>query len=208
MFRAVLVVIGALAVTTFAAAHDDFGENNPGSTSTKCIKAPDSEMSEILAGQQKFDSFIEQCKGYGIEEKWCDQLTHPNKASKATFNCTYGEKTPHILIHPDESTWISAFKAAKLVQRLNSENIHVVEIYNWWRPGQYNKNVGGSKIRHPFAVSVDIRMNSMQDMEAAHKKLCGWRKKGDLRALGYYGNTGLHLGIDDEVPNTWGKDCK
>jgi|JI10StandDraft_1071094.scaffolds.fasta_scaffold93327_5 hypothetical protein len=206
MFKAVLVVIGTLAVSTFAVAHDDFGENNPG-TVTKCQKAPDSEMTEILSGQQKYDSFIEQCKGYGIEQKWCEQLTHPNQNSKAKFECTYGDKVPHILIHPDESTWINAFKAAKLVQRLIQENIRVVEIYNWWRPAQYNKNVGGSKTRHPFAVSVDIRMSSKPAMEAAHKKLCAWRKKGDLRAIGYYDNTGLHLGIDDEVPNTWGKSC-
>ena len=141
MFRGTLVVCWMLTMSAFA--HDALEETYPTENCVKITKASDSEKSEILAGQQKYNSFIEQCREYGIEQKWCEQLTHPNRNSKAIFHCTYEKNTPHILIHPDESTWINAFRAAKLVQRLNSENLPVEEIYNWWRPEQYNKNVDG-----------------------------------------------------------------
>lgn len=36
---------------------------------------------------------------------------------------------------------------------------------------------------------------------------CQYRKNGRLRALGYYAGTGLHLGVGDTNPNTWGKAC-
>jgi hypothetical protein len=83
----------------------------------------------------------------------------------------------------------------------------VALIYNWWRPEPYNKNVGGAPGRHPFGTSVDVRMETMSDMETAFVQLCKWRKAGELRAVGYYGSTALHFGIGDHTGNTWGKDC-
>jgi len=191
-------------LSTVVSAHDRCDDIMPSNNPSKASQA---ELDEVLQGIQKYSTFIEQCLANGIQKKWCEQLTHPNVNELRKFEITYGKDVPHTLIHPDESTWVHAFKAAKLVQRLLSENIQVVEIYNWWRPSQYNKNVGGSPTRHPYGVSVDIRMSSKQQMEKAHTLLCKWRKKGELRALGYYGNTGLHLGIDDEAANTWGKSC-
>jgi hypothetical protein len=44
-------------------------------------------------------------------------------------------------------------------------------------------------------------------MEKAFSQLCKWRAQGRLRAVGYYGSTGLHFGIGDKTANTWGKSC-
>jgi len=188
-----------------ASAHEELEEMD---APVQCKRASLSEIEEVKSGNQKYSAFIEQCKTHNIDQKWCEQLTHPNQNEISKFKCTYGNEFEHRLIHPDESTWENAFRAAKIVQRLITEQIKVVEIYNWWRPEVYNRNVGGSPLRHPHGVSVDIRMSSVSEMEKAHKKLCEWRKKGEIRAVGYYGSTGLHVGVADEWANTWGKPCK
>jgi hypothetical protein len=95
----------------------------------------------------------------------------------------------------------------KLVTELEAKGIRVYQIYNWWRPEPYNANVGGAAGRHPYGTSVDVRMASMGDMEKAFSQLCKWRSQGRLRAVGYYGSTGLHFGIGDKTANTWGKSC-
>ncbi|MES2856665.1 MAG: hypothetical protein V4692_12415, partial [Bdellovibrionota bacterium] len=111
------------------------------------------------------------------------------------------------LIHPDESTWDFAIDAVKLVRELENMGLAVCRIYNWWRPATYNANVGGAAARHPFGTSIDVRFCTRRDQIKAHTALCALRAEGRLRALGDYGGTGLHLGVGDTRPNTWGEPC-
>ena len=172
-----------------------------------CKRATNSQIAKIKQGNSKFDEFMKGCWAATGNSRWCEQLTRPNPSSRSTFLCTYGEDLPHRLIHPDESTWKNAYQAVKLVEELGSKGIEVSQIYNWWRPEPYNANVGGAAGRHPYGTSVDVRMSTVAHMKKAHTQLCKWRKAGRLRALGYYGSTGLHFGIGDRTPNTWGKGC-
>jgi hypothetical protein len=172
-----------------------------------CRPAGASQLEEIRRGQEKYKPFMEACLHKTRQSRWCEQLTRPNPSSRSTFICTYGSDVPHQLIHPDERTWDHAIQAVRLIQGLEGMGISIAQIYNWWRPEPYNRNVGGAAGRHPFGTSVDVRFASLQDMEKAHQQLCRWRSQGHLRALGYYGTTGLHLGVGDHTPNTWGKAC-
>ncbi len=172
-----------------------------------CTKATAAQIAVINRGNKKYDKFMKGCWGATNNSSWCEQLTRPNPSSRSIFVCTYGADQPHRLIHPDESTWKNAFGAVKLVEELEAKGMSVQQIYNWWRPAPYNGNVGGASGRHPYGTSVDVRFTNLGAMERAHKQLCTWRAQGRLKALGYYGSTGLHFGIGDQTPNTWGKSC-
>jgi hypothetical protein len=172
-----------------------------------CTRASARNIATVDEGNAKADRFLKQCAAATKNSRWCSQLTRPNPSSKSTFACTYGDNQKHMLIHPDEKTWPNAFKAVVLVEELGAKGIKVAQIYNWWRPQPYNANVGGAAGRHPFGTSVDVRMATLSDMEKAFKELCKWRKAGRIRAVGYYGSTGLHFGIGDKTANTWGKSC-
>lgn len=173
-----------------------------------CNRATNAQITEIKRGNEKFDKFLKACWAATNNSRWCEQLTRPNPSSRSVFTCTYGSSLPHKLIHPDEKTWSHAFKAVQFVTQLESAGISVKQIYNWWRPEPYNKNVGGAAVRHPYGTSVDVRFSTLSNMEKAHSQLCKWRAQGKLRAVGYYGSTGLHFGIGDKLANTWGKACK
>lgn len=172
-----------------------------------CTKASNSQIAAINLGNVKYDSFMQGCMVATGNSPWCQQLTRPNPSSSSTFYCTYGSSQLRRLIHPDESTWANAYQAVNLIQEMQSKGISVSQIYNWWRPEPYNGNVGGAAGRHPFGTSIDVRFTTTRDMEKAHRLLCQWRAQGRLRAVGYYGSTGLHLGVGDRVANTWGKSC-
>ena len=174
---------------------------------TPCTKASKSQVEQVNTGNKKIDAFLAACARATNGSAWCQQLTRPNPDSIDRFRCTYGEELPHRLINPDEDTWKNSYKAVNLIKQLESEGLKVCIIYNWWRPEPYNKNVGGAAGRHPLGTSVDVRMCSMEDMEKAFLRLCQFRKEGKIRAIGYYGTTGLHFGIGDGKANTWGKTC-
>lgn len=172
-----------------------------------CVAASGAQKAVVNQGNAKAAAFLARCRETTGNSRWCDELLRPNPASRGVFSCTYGAAQPHQLIHPDERTWPNAWKAVQLVRDLEALGVQVAQIYNWWRPEPYNANVGGSKTRHPFGTAVDVRFASLPEMEKAHRLLCQFRKQGRLRALGYYGSTGLHFGVGDANPNTWGKDC-
>ena len=134
-------------------------------------------------------------------------MIRPNPSSINTFKCTYGSNQPHQLIHPDERTWKYPIAAVNIVRDLEKQGVRVKIIYNWWRPEPYNKNVGGSATRHPFGTSIDVRFVSKKDQSVAHRALCGMRKQGRVRAVGFYQSTALHLGVGDHNGNTWGRSC-
>lgn len=173
-----------------------------------CTMATASQKSVVDDGNSKAARFLQGCYRATGSSPWCLQLMRPNPSSRNTFSCTYGSSQPHQLIHPNEATWKNAYKAVQLVRDLEALGVRVAEIYNWWRPEPYNKNVGGAARRHPFGTSVDVRLASLAEMRKAHKLLCQFRQQGRLRALGYYGSTGLHLGVGDMRANTWGKSCQ
>lgn len=173
-----------------------------------CARADRDQIEQVKKGNEKFEKFLQACARATKGSHWCTQLTRPNPDSIERFRCTYGEDLPHRLINPDESTWTNAFQAVLLVEELEKKNIEPCIIYNWWRPEPYNQNVSGSPTRHPFGTSVDVRFCSLPDMEKAFSQLCQWREKGRLRAVGYYGTTGLHFGVGDKKANTWGKTCR
>lgn len=172
-----------------------------------CKKATKSQRAIVNRGNALAAEFFRKCEQATGSPAWCEQIMRPNPASVKVFKCTYGPMQIHQLINPDKTTWRNAFKAVKLVSALEKEGIKPCLIYNWWRPEPYNRNVGGAAGRHPKGTSVDVRFCSLEDMEAAFQTLCAWRASGQLRALGYYGTTGLHLGVGDQVANTWGKAC-
>lgn len=205
------VVFLFLSVPARTFAHEDCGKDeftqNLKLRASGCIRASTRQLAEVEIGNSKLGKFLDYCGSNTQGSSWCKQLVRPNPSSINTFRCTYGESIPHRLIHPDEATWKNAVQAVRLVDRLEDNGIKVCEIYNWWRPEPYNKNVGGAASRHPKGTSVDVRFCTLNDMERAHRILCSWHKQGSLRALGYYGSTGLHFGIGDTIANTWGKDC-
>lgn len=186
--------------------HDDGGFIN-WLLATSCKKATAAQIKNVNSGNAKLNKFMNFCLQQTGNSHWCAELTRPNPDSKSIFACTYGTKQPHQLIHPDESTWKNAITAVQLVQKLEQKGLGVQVIYNWWRPEPYNKNVGGAAGRHPYGTSIDVRMETMKDTDAAFLQLCAWRKKGLVRAVGYYGSTALHFGIGDRVGNTWGREC-
>ncbi len=182
-------------------------EFNMRSDRAACRAASASQLKEVDHGNQHAAEFLEGCYAKTGNSRWCKEVMRPNPSSINTFRCTYGNNRPHQLVHPSSSTWKNAYQAVQLVEELEDLGICVSLIYNWWRPEPYNANVGGAAGRHPFGTSVDVRFCSMSHMERAFKQLCTWRRQGRLRALGYYGSTGLHLGIGDGTANTWGKSC-
>lgn len=195
---------------------DEYPEEHPDDTGEggdellpprSCRAATAAQKATVNRGNAKASAFLQRCLAATGSSPWCEQVMRPNPASRATFDCTYGPQQPHQLIHPDESTWTNAVKAVQLVQDLERLGVRVDHIYNWWRPEPYNANVGGAKGRHPLGTSVDVRFATFDDMEKAHRLLCDFRRRGRLRALGYYGTTGLHLGVGDTKANTWGKGC-
>lgn len=191
----------------YADAPDVYDGMDGAITSLACRKASSSQMEEVNRGNSKLNKFLSSCSSQTKNSAWCKEIIRPNPASKLVFQCTYGAKQAHTLVHPDESTWKNAIKAVQLVQSLQDKGIKPCQIYNWWRPEPYNANVGGAAGRHPFGTSIDVRFCSIADMEKAFKQLCLWRKQGSVKAVGYYGSTGLHLGVGDRVGNTWGKTC-
>ncbi len=172
-----------------------------------CKKASKTQKAVVDKGNQLASDFYQQCLTKTGSQYWCQQVMRPNPDSYGIFQCTYGASQVHQLINPDKKTWTNAFKAILLVNELERLGIRPCLIYNWWRPEPYNQNVGGAPGRHPAGTSVDVRFCSMADMEKAFSALCGLRAQGRLRALGYYGTTGLHFGVGDKIANTWGKSC-
>ncbi len=173
-----------------------------------CAKATSSQISFVNQGNQKRSRFQQYCLSMTGNSSMCAQIERPNPSSVSTFRCTYGSSQVHRLIHPNENTWKYAIKAIQLLQTLSKKGICVNQIYNWWRPEPYNKNVGGAAGRHPFGTSVDVRFCSNSHALRAFDELCKLRKQGHLRALGYYGSTGVHLGVGDQTANTWGRACR
>lgn len=184
-----------------------YDQLQPVFSSRACNKANSSQLNQVNLGNAKKDQFLSQCYQQTNSSCWCDQLVRPNPDSFATFQCTYGVHQIHQLIHPNESTWKYAFEAVKIVEEFESQNLAAEIIYNWWRPEPYNKNVGGAAGRHPFGTSIDVRFKSKNIQEKAFLELCKMRKRGRLRAIGYYASTALHFGIGDSTANTWGKSC-
>lgn len=190
----------------FAQSEDADSEHLSSFLDLRCVKASAPQIHSVNLGNDKLTRFIDGCLA-ATHSRFCQQLPYPNFSSANIFNCTYGDMQTHVLVNPDESTWAYAYRAVELIEDLEALGIHVAEIYNWWRPEPYNRNVGGAPLRHPFGTSVDVRMASIADMEKAFVHLCRWRSQGRLKALGYYGGTGLHFGIADSIANTWGKKC-
>lgn len=173
-----------------------------------CKKATSAQIATVNSGNAKREQFQQQCVNATGSTTFCQQVERPNPASKSIFTCTYGASQPHRLIHPTTSTWTNATKAINLLKKLSAKGICVSYIYNWWRPEPYNANVGGAAGRHPHGTSVDVRFCSNADAINAFDELCKHRKAGEVRALGYYGSTGIHIGVGDATGNTWGRNCK
>lgn len=172
-----------------------------------CAHATPIEIAQINSGNQKLNQFLAKCYTATANSPWCDQLVRPNPASHPVFDCTYSVAQAHYLIHPDENTWPNAFVAIQLIQQLELKGLKVCQIYNWWRPEPYNKNVGGAPGRHPYGTAVDVRFCSDQDAIRGFDELCKFRRAGRIRAIGYYGSAALHFGVGDKTPNTWGRNC-
>lgn len=173
-----------------------------------CKKATASQKTTVNSGNAKRAQFQEQCASATGNSSYCQQIERPNPSSKSIFACTYGNAQVHRLIHPTQSTWVNATKAINLLKKLSAKGICVSQIYNWWRPEPYNANVGGAAGRHPLGTSVDVRFCSNADAIKGFDELCKHRKNGEVRALGYYGSTGVHIGVGDNSANTWGRNCK
>ncbi|MGE3682694.1 MAG: hypothetical protein AB7G93_13295 [Bdellovibrionales bacterium] len=172
-----------------------------------CKKATTAQISVVNQGNTKKDAFLQQCARETGGSAWCNQLIRPNPSSISVFRCTYGSSQVHQLIHPDTATWKNAIQAVRLIQELEQKGLRVCQIYNWWRPEPYNKNVGGAAGRHPYATSVDVRFCSNADANHGFNELCKYRKEGRIRAIGHYGTSALHFGMGDSNGNTWGKSC-
>ncbi len=173
-----------------------------------CTKANSTQLITVNQGNNLQNKFLEECENSTGNNTLCNQVRRPNPSSKSIFNCTYGQNQQHQLIHPSLNTWKNAFKAIELIDRLKNKGVCVSHIYNWWRPEPYNTNVGGAAARHPYGTSVDVRFCTNADAIKAFDTLCAYRKLGELRALGYYGSTGVHIGVGDSIANTWGRNCK
>ncbi|WP_413288461.1 hypothetical protein [Bdellovibrio sp. HCB337] len=172
-----------------------------------CIKASLKQLKQVNIGNDKKEEFLDRCMKETNGSFWCNQLIQPNKNSSSTFRCTYGSSQVHQLIHPDESTWKYPIAGVKILQDLSAKGLKVCQIYNWWRPEPYNKNVGGAAGRHPYATAIDVRFCSRDDANRAFRELCKMRAQKRLRAIGYYGSASLHIGVGDRTANTWGKYC-
>jgi len=173
-----------------------------------CIRPTAQQRDPVNLGNEKKDEFLDYCRRNTGNSPWCNQLVRPNPNSKNTFRCTYGANQVHQLIHPSEQTWVHAVRGVQLIQELAKKGIRTCEIYNWWRPEPYNKNVGGAAGRHPYGTSIDVRLCSNKEAISAFNELCKLRKKGKIRAIGYYGGSSLHFGVGDRTANTWGKSCR
>lgn len=173
-----------------------------------CAKATTAQKATVNSGNAKRETFQRQCASATGNSSFCAQVERPNPSSKSIFACTYGASQVHRLIHPTTSTWTNATKAINLLKKLQARGICVSSIYNWWRPEPYNANVGGAAGRHPKGTSVDVRFCSNADAIKGFDELCKNRKAGEIRALGYYGSTGVHIGVGDTTANTWGRNCK
>jgi hypothetical protein len=173
-----------------------------------CTKASSSQLATVNKGNARRTEFQNACMRATGSSTYCAQVERPNPASKSIFACTYGASQVHRLIHPSSSTWKNATKAIQLLQKLSAKGICISQIYNWWRPEPYNANVGGAAGRHPLGTSVDVRFCTNSDAIKGFDELCKYRKAGEVRALGYYGSTGVHIGVGDNTANTWGRTCK
>lgn len=173
-----------------------------------CTRANRLQLEAVNEGYAKLSQFLQSCAEATGNSSWCSQLARPNPSSISVFRCTYGADQPHYLIQPNVETWQNAFEAVHLVQELENSGIKVCQIYNWWRPEPYNRNVGGAKGRHPYGTSVDVRFCSKKDANRAFDKLCKLRKTGRIRAIGHYGTSALHFGVGDDTGNTWGRKCR
>lgn len=192
-----------------AQADGDDAEFQPGGfNGFVCQKATAAQIAVVDRGNALKERFLRECAESGAETRWCEQVVRPNPESSEQFACTYGADQLHQLIDPDPSTWDNAFKALRLVSELARKGLQPCLINNWWRPEPYNANVGGARGRHPFGTAVDVKFCTMAEKEKAFAELCRLRRRGRLRALGYYpGSLVLHLGVGDRVANTWGKAC-
>ncbi|WP_295900991.1 hypothetical protein [uncultured Bdellovibrio sp.] len=172
-----------------------------------CMKASGSQKTQVNLGLSKKDRFLQKCAAETNNSFWCDQVVRPNPRSVSTFRCTYGSSQAHNLVHPDENTWKYPIEAVKILHDLTAKGIKVSQIYNWWRPEPYNKNVGGAAGRHPYGTSIDVRFASNSEADRAFRELCKMRSQKRIRAIGHYGSASLHIGVGDKVANTWGKSC-
>lgn len=199
-----------LDLTATLAADPEQGEGffDASLTPFGCREASRGQIAQVEEGNRKRDAFLRRCADETGRSPWCNQLVRPNPGSASTFRCTYGSALPHQLIHPGENTWAYAIRAVKIIENMEARGFRVCEIYNWWRPEPYNKNVGGAAGRHPYGTSVDVRFCSAKEAVRGFDELCKFRRRGEVRALGYYGNSGVHLGVGDASANTWGRACK
>lgn len=190
--------------------HDDYQED-PGISeeiqALGCLKPSSSQIRQVDLGLTKKEKFLRKCYSETKNSPWCTQVVRPNPSSINTFRCTYGSGQAHNLIHPDEKTWQYPIAGIRILQDLQKKGIGVKQIYNWWRPEPYNKNVGGAAGRHPYGTSIDVRFTSSSQANVAFKELCKMRKAKRLRAIGHYGSASLHIGVGDRTANTWGKSC-
>lgn len=172
-----------------------------------CVKASSSQKKQVNLGLDKKEEFLQKCAKETNGSFWCDQLARPNPRSSNTFKCTYGSSQSAHLIHPDEKTWKYPIEGVKILHDLSAKGIKISQIYNWWRPEPYNKNVGGAAGRHPYGTSIDVRFASNSEADRAFRELCKMRRAKRLRAIGHYGSASLHIGVGDKTANTWGKSC-
>ena len=179
--------------------------------SKSCIQATEADLDLVLAGQEKLEFFLEQCRWATGGSPHCEDVIRPNPRSTPFFECTFPKGTEKIFIHPDESTWENAFVAIRLIGEMEANGIGVKHIYNWWRPVPYNENVGGEPDRHPFGTSVDVLFTSRDDQVLAHEYLCEEQAKGLIKALGFYWvaeRPSIHIGVKDSPEKVnWGRAC-
>lgn len=149
--------------------------------------------------------FISSCTSRGVSRKTCTEMTRPNPLEEARFACTYGKSAPHELV-PPKTKWDQAIKLAKVYESLRAQGVCTDEVYNWWRPEPYNRNVEGAKARHPNATCIDVRFCSVADAKKALRALCKLRSQGKITSVGYYGATGVHIGMDPQ-DGSWGGAC-
>lgn len=185
------------------------GDPNQAPPPPVCEKASPAQLKIVQKGNKKKDKFLTRCARETGSSPLCLELVRPNpiKESVDAFHCTYGEDMPHQLIHPDETTWKNPIEAVRILHELEKIGIRNCGIYNWWRPEPYNKNVKGSPRRHPFGVSVDVLFCTKTDADRAFLELCKMKEAGRIKAIGFYGNNNLHLGVGDAKANNWGKYC-
>ncbi|MDG0815765.1 hypothetical protein [Bdellovibrio svalbardensis] len=172
-----------------------------------CLKANSNQRYQVDLGNDKKNDFLSLCAKETNNSAWCAQLVRPNENSYNAFKCTYGSNQIHQLIHPDEATWKYPIEGVRVIQDLQAKGLKVCQIYNWWRPEPYNKNVHGAAGRHPFGTAIDVRFCTNGDADRAFKELCKMRAAKRIRAIGHYGSASLHIGVGDKTANTWGKSC-